>query len=118
MDTLMSSWVVVCLGLTALAMGVAACLLQRNRRLAPGRPPRETKTVALVRRRRELSAHLRELAGDGGSDLLLAESRRLRASTGTLEVLEAAVATAERNTAMGELLSSRMAPLASGRGAR
>jgi hypothetical protein len=103
MDTLISSWEVVCGCLTLVSVGIVAFLRQRAGSPKMGRAPRETPMVALVRRRRELLAQLNELAGEGGSDLLQAEARRKRASVTSIEVLEAAVARAERNTAMPEL---------------
>jgi hypothetical protein len=60
---------------------------------------RETPTVALVRRRRELTTRLHELAGDDDAELLRSEARRLSAGTASVEVLEAAVERAERISA-------------------
>ena len=94
----------MCLCLTGLAVAVAAFLRQRGPRHTQ-RVPRETPTVALERRRRELMAQLRELAGDGGTDLIQAEARRRRASAIDIQVLEAAVERAERNSAQGDLRS-------------
>jgi hypothetical protein len=83
----------------AIAAGVLliAVLIVRMRR------PKESQVVALVRRRRELMAQLQELAGDEAAELTRHESRRLRAGTGSIEVLEAAVVRAERMSASGEL---------------
>lgn len=100
----MSEWVLVCVALGLVALALAAFLRSR-------RSPRETPTVALVRRRQELSERLRELAGEESMDLIRAEARRMKASSGSVEVLEAALAKAERNSANGELGASRMAPL-------
>lgn len=114
MDTLFSSWVVVCVCLTLVAVGSVVYLRSRAGSPTPDRAPRETPMVALVRRRRELSAQLLDLAGDGGTDLLQAEARRQRASAVSIEVLEAAVARAERNSANAELSPDRMAALSAG----
>lgn len=86
------AWVVIAVGVLAIAV-----LLARMRR------PKESQVVALVRRRRELMSQLQELAGDEAAELARHESRRLRAGTGTIEVLEAAVVRAERMSASGEL---------------
>lgn len=114
METLTSDWILVCVCLAVLTVGIVALMRQRGIAGGSGRSPRETPTVALVRRRRELSAQLREMAGDGGADLLRAEARRIGAGLGSLEALEAAVARAERNTASAELISTRMASLSGG----
>lgn len=106
MDTLLSSWILVCVGLTAFALVVVA-VLRRRRPGGTWPVPRETPTVALVRRRRELMAQLRELAGDGGSDLIQAEARRRRASASDIQVLEAAVERAERESQKAELQTRR-----------
>ena len=106
MDTMFSQWILVCGCMTALAAYVAVVLRQREERQrhqAPRRAPRETATVALVRRRRELTAQLRDLAGDDVAGLLQSEARRMRATTGSVEVLEAAVARAERQSTRNEL---------------
>ena len=116
MDTLILDWAPACLALAALALVAVVYLRQRSMGGGWGLGPRETPTVALVRRRRELSDQLREMAGDGGSDLLRAEARRIGASQGSIEVLEAAVARAERSTAVAELISTRMGSLAGGNG--
>lgn len=82
-----------------MALGVLclALLVMRMRR------PRESPVVALVRRRRELMSQLQQLAGEETTELMRQESRRLRAGTNTVEVLEAALERAERMTASGEL---------------
>lgn len=84
----------VCGCLTAFVVAVVTWVRQRGLRHVE-RMPRETPTVALVRRRRELMVQLRELAGDGGTDLVQAEARRRRASASDIDVLEAAVERAE-----------------------
>ena len=83
----------------AIAAGVVliAILLVRMRR------PKESEMLALVRRRRELMAQLQELAGEEAAELTRHESRRLRAGTASITVLEAAVVRAERMSANGEL---------------
>ncbi|RZL68345.1 MAG: hypothetical protein EOP77_01655 [Variovorax sp.] len=116
MDTLISDLAPALLAVAALALVAIVYLRQRSMGGGWGQGPRETPTVALVRRRRELSDQLREMAGDGGSDLLRAEARRIGGSAGSIEVLEAAVARAERSTAVAELVSTRMAALSGGKG--
>jgi hypothetical protein len=111
LDTLISSWILACVVLTAVAVGVAM-YLRRRRPVQPFRPLRETATVALVRRRRELTSQLRELAGDESADLVKGEARRRKGSTLDIDVLEAAVARAERNSALAELPPTDAAPLA------
>jgi acyl-CoA synthetase (AMP-forming)/AMP-acid ligase II len=86
------AWVAIALGVLFMAV-----LVLRMRR------PRETPVVALVRRRRELMSQLQQLAGEETAELMRHESRRLRAGTNTIEVLEAAIDRAERLTATGEL---------------
>ena len=61
-----------------------------------GRRTKETPTVALVRRRRELQSRLQSLAGEEGDGILRQEAQRMRASPTDLQVLEAAIARAER----------------------
>lgn len=107
MDTLVSSWILVCGCLTVLAVAVAAVLRKRGPSRSVQRAPRETPTVALVRRRRELMAQLRELAGDGGTDLVQAEARRRRSTTSDIQVLEAAVERAERESQKADLQTRR-----------
>jgi hypothetical protein len=86
------AWVAIASGLLLIAV-----LAVRMRR------PRESEVVALVRRRRELMSQLQQLAGDEAAELTRHESRRLRAGTSSIEVLEAAVVRAERMSASGEL---------------
>lgn len=114
MDTLLSSWILACVVFTALAIAVAFYLRRRPPADRPVRPLRETATVALVRRRRELTAQLQGLAGDESAVLVKGEARRRKGSTLDIDVLEAAVARAERNSAHGELPATGMAPLADG----
>jgi len=93
---LSSFWIVVLTGAVVVAFVAATWLLLRRRRLDSGR----TKTVALVRRRRELIERLHELAGEsGGSELARLEARRLRDASSSIPVLEAAIARAERQLA-------------------
>lgn len=106
MDTLLSSWVVVVGCLSAFAVAVVTWARLRGMGRAD-RAPRETPVVALVRRRRELMAQLRELAGDGGAELLQAEARRKRSSATEIHVLEAAVERAERNSAQAALQAGK-----------
>lgn len=114
LDTLLSSWILACVVFTALAIGVAIYLRRRPPASRPVRPLRETATVALVRRRRELTAQLRELAGDDSTDLVRGEARRRKGSPQDIDVLEAAVARAERNSTHGGLSATGMAPLTDG----
>jgi len=89
-DALRSNWLVWG-GVLVMLIAAALVFFVRIRRT------RETPTLALVRRRRELMAQLEELAGDTGPALLQAEARRQRASPASIEVLEAAVARASKN---------------------
>ncbi|WP_225782578.1 hypothetical protein [Xenophilus sp. Marseille-Q4582] len=94
MDASLLSWLAVGAGLVLL---VVLVVMQRaNPRKPKDRRPRETQMVALVRRRRELTSQLAELAGDQSKQLLQAEARRLKGSASDIAVLEAAVARAER----------------------
>lgn len=86
------AWVVL-----ASAVLLIAVLVLRMRR------PRESEVVALVRRRHELMSQLQDLAGPEAAELARHESRRLRAGTSSIQVLEAAVVRAERMSASGEL---------------
>ncbi len=106
MDTLLSSWLVLCGCLTAIAIGVAAFARHHAHRPRSA-PRRETPTVALVRRRRELMSRLHELAGDGGNQLIQTEARRRGASPLDFDVLEAAIERAGRDSAQGELQAAR-----------
>ncbi len=91
-----SFWSVLLMGAAVLALGVAAFLLLRERLLNSGR----TRTVAMVRRRRELTERLHELAGEsGGSELARLEARRQGDASTSIPVLEAAIARAERQLA-------------------
>ncbi|MEJ8856809.1 hypothetical protein WKW79_19700 [Variovorax robiniae] len=91
MDALRSNWLVWG-GVVLMLIAAALVVFMRTRR------GRETPTLALVRRRRELMAQLEELAGDTGPALLQAEARRQRASPASIEVLEAAVARATKSS--------------------
>ena len=86
------AWTAIVLGLMLIAV-----LLVRLRR------PRDSEVVALVRRRHELISQLQDLAGPEAAELTRHESRRLRAGTSSIKVLEAAVVRAERMSANGEL---------------
>ncbi|WP_213953666.1 hypothetical protein [Variovorax sp. dw_954] len=88
LDALISNWLVW--GGVVVMLVAAALLFVRFRR------GRETPTLVLVRRRRELMAQLEELAGDTGPALLQAEARRQKLSPSSIEVLEAAVARAAK----------------------
>jgi hypothetical protein len=99
LDGLISTWGAAGLVLVILIVGI---LLLRQRSRSRG----ETPMVALVRRRRELSAQLQALAGDSSNEILRYEARRLRAATNSVEVLEAAVERAERLSARAELRAS------------
>jgi hypothetical protein len=90
-----SFWSVLALGAAVMALVGAVYLHYRERLQDAGR----TKTVALVRRRRELTERLQELAGDYGSELARLEARRQRDASSSIPVLEAAVARAERQLA-------------------
>jgi hypothetical protein len=81
------------LGWAAIAALWSLLILMLRKRL---RDLRETPTVALVRRRHELTARLRQLAGNGDAELLRREARRLHAGAASIEVLEAAIEHAER----------------------
>lgn len=88
-----SFWSVLLMGAAVMALVAAAYIHFRERLLSSGR----TKTVALVRRRRELTERLNELAGEeGGSELARLEARRQRDASSSIPVLEAAIARAER----------------------
>ena len=84
-------------------VALASCLLLVAVLWVRMRQPRESQVVALVRRRHELMSQLQDLAGPEAAELTRHESRRLRAGTGSIEVLEAAVVRAERMSASGEL---------------
>ena len=60
------------------------------------RKPKETPTVALVRRRRELQSRLQDLAGPESDGLVWQEAQRMHSSPMDLHVLEAAIARAEK----------------------
>ena len=75
----------------AALVGLAWMRFRQNAR-ARGRTP----LVDLVRRRRELTARLNELAGPSATELARLEARRRNASPISIEALEAAVARAER----------------------
>jgi hypothetical protein len=85
-------------GLAAIAALWALLILVLREKL---RDLRETPTVALVRKRRELTARLHELAGNDDAELLRSEARRLRAGTASIEVLEAAIERAKRISVHG-----------------
>ena len=89
MNALRSNWLMWA-AVVVFVMAVVAVVFVRARR------GRETPTLALVRRRRELIAQLEELAGDTGPALLRAEARRQKSSPASIEVLEAAVARAAK----------------------
>ena len=93
LDSLISRWE-VWVGVIVIAIAAAVAFVWFRRRSRSGR---DTPTVALVRRRRELMAQLEELAGDTSPALLQAEARRQHASPASIEVLEAAVARASKN---------------------
>lgn len=86
----MTDWMMVAAAVVALAL-VGAWLWWRLRRR-----PRETPTVALVRRRRELQSRLQDLAGPESDGLVRQEAQRLHSSPMDLQVLEAAIARAEK----------------------
>jgi len=86
----MNDWKTVALIVAALVV-VAAAVWWRVRRHA-----RETPTVALVRRRRELQSRLQDLAGDDSAGLVRQEAQRMHSSPMNLEVLEAAIVRAEK----------------------
>lgn len=90
-----SFWSVLLMGAAVMALVGAGYLLFRERLLAGGR----TKTVALVRRRRELMERLQELAGDSSTELARLEARRQGDASSSIPVLEAAIARAERQLA-------------------
>ncbi|MBS0429403.1 MAG: hypothetical protein JSR41_19155 [Proteobacteria bacterium] len=90
-----SFWSVLAMGAAVMALVGAVYLHYRERLQDAGR----TKTVALVRRRRELTERLQELAGDGGSELARLEARRQGDASSSIPVLEAAIARAERQLA-------------------
>ena len=83
------------MGAAVMALIGAVYLHFRERLQEAGR----TKTVALVKRRRELTERLQELAGDNGSELVRLEARRQRDASSSIPVLEAAIARAERQLA-------------------
>ena len=88
----MTLWTLLAWIAVALIAVVAAVFVWRR----VGRRTKETPTVALVRRRRELQSQLQSLAGDEGGGILRQEAQRMRASPTELQVLEAAVARAQR----------------------
>jgi len=90
-----SLWSALLMGAALLALVGAVYLHFRERLLASGR----TKTVALVKRRRELTERLQELAGESSSQLAQLEARRQRDASSSIPVLEAAIARAERQLA-------------------
>lgn len=87
-----SSWstVLAIASVIGLIGGVLAHFRQRSQ--ARGNTP----MVHLVRRRRELTQRLNELAGPSATELARLEGRRSGASSISIEALEAAVARAER----------------------
>lgn len=80
----------------AVASGVgligSAIALFRRRSRAQGNTP----MVQLVRRRRELTQRLNDLAGPSGAEMARLEARRKGLSSVSIEALEAAIARAER----------------------
>ncbi|MDN4588443.1 hypothetical protein DBA29_08015 [Xenophilus aerolatus] len=86
----MTDWMMVAAAVAALAL-VGAWIVWRLRRR-----PRETPTVALVRRRRELQSRLQDLAGPESDGLVRQEAQRMHSSPMDLHVLEAAIARAEK----------------------
>lgn len=90
----MFSWATsaLALGVAVLALCAAGYLLLLERMRDRG----ETRTVALVRRRRELTLRLQELAGESATQLAQLEAKRQQDATTSIAVLEAAIARAER----------------------
>ena len=86
----MIDWMMVAAAVAALAL-VGAWIVWRLRR-----KPKETPTVALVRRRRELQSRLQDLAGPESDGLVRQEAQRMHSSPMDLQVLEAAIARAEK----------------------
>ena len=86
----MIDWMMVAAAVAALAL-VGAWIVWRLRR-----KPKETPTVALVRRRRELQSRLQDLAGPESDGLVRQEAQRMHSSPMDLHVLEAAIARAEK----------------------
>ncbi|MBS0430294.1 MAG: hypothetical protein JSR41_23660 [Proteobacteria bacterium] len=86
----MTDWMMVAAAVAALAL-VGAWIFWRLRR-----GPKETPTVALVRRRRELQSRLQDLAGPESDGLVRQEAQRMHSSPMDLQVLEAAIARAEK----------------------
>lgn len=86
----MTDWMMVAAVVVALAL-VGAWIWWRLRR-----GPKETPTVALVRRRRELQSRLQDLAGPNSEGIVRQEAQRMHSSPMDLQVLEAAIARAEK----------------------
>lgn len=87
----MTDWMMVAAVAVAALVLVGALIWWRLRRA-----PRETPTVALVRRRRELQSRLQDLAGPNSEGLVRQEAQRMHSSPMDLQVLEAAIARAEK----------------------
>ena len=89
---MLSMWSVLTWGAVIVALAVAVYLLLRERVRATG----ETKMVAMVRRRRELTQRLHDLAGESSSELARLEAKRQGDASTSIAVLEAAVQRAEK----------------------
>ncbi|MDI3380208.1 hypothetical protein ACFPPF_10820 [Xenophilus aerolatus] len=87
----MTDWMMVAAAVVAALVLAGAWTWWRRRRT-----PRETPTVALVRRRRELQSRLQDLAGPNSEGIVRQEAQRMHSSPMDLHVLEAAVARAEK----------------------
>lgn len=85
--------------MTAAAAAVAWVLLGAWIGWRKVRSQKDTPTVALVRRRRELQSRLQDLAGSDSEGIVRQEAQRMQSSPMDLHVLEAAVARAEKITA-------------------
>jgi len=88
-------WAGVAAAVAVLALCIGGYLVYLERRRARG----QTRMVAMVRKRRELTQRLGELAGDSASQLAQLEARRQGDATTSLAVLEAAISRAERRRA-------------------
>lgn len=103
-ETSMLSWVVVGLGFFLLVGLVVGQQMGKRPRRDKGL--RQTRMVTMVRRRRELSVQLTELAGEQSRQLLQTQARRMNGAMTDIAVLEAAVARAERRSDNAELGAS------------
>jgi len=88
----MSSWSMVLA--IASGIGLIGGVMAHFRRRSQSRG--NTPMVHLVRRRRELTQRLNDLAGPSSTELARLEARRTGSSSISIEALEAAVARAER----------------------